>query len=712
MKKIIIAVAAMLFAATFTSRADEGMWMVNAIDKALEKKMQARGLGLSAKEIYDNSDVRNSLCGAIVSMDFGCTGSIISDEGLLITNHHCAYEDVFKLSTDECNYLEDGFFAAFRDKEISIKGKKIQLLKKVIDVTDEVEKMQRDSLGDIASRPMGMRKLSFIVEKKYTEETGYEASLSSMWGGSKYYVALYEEYSDIRLVAAPPVSIAAFGGDVDNWEWPQHKCDFALYRIYTAPDGSPAEYSPENVPLKPSRRLRISTSGYEDGDFTMVIGYPGRTSRYSSSAKVDYLTNKSLPVSNKIRKDQMGIISKWMDADPSVRLKYSDHFFSLSNVQELYEGEVQCCHRFKVSDAIRQREKGMQKWISKNPKRIEKWGTLLEDLDKVYSDIEDVDRNTNYYRESLVRGCTLGLICTRVQSFARSKKNANIETLRSSVRRDYAGADMRVEKDRFFYSVRTFYENVDSTFWGPYQKELYASFGGDCDEISKYLWQNSWTPDLEKVEQLLSCDVETARTFADDVMVKFYKDISIASFNHKLSEIQGSKTATALSREYTHALYQMRKDKKIVQYPDANSTMRITYGVVGGYEPHDAVWCDFRSAPRGILEKYDPEVHDFSLKPDWKEMLEKVAPQSKNEGELYVDFLTDNDITGGNSGSPVMNSRGELIGLAFDGNKESLASDFSFTEFYNKCVCVDIRFVIWTLKNYAHMDVVLDEIFR
>ena len=286
MRRRIICVAAAL-ALVLTgvdARADEGMWMVNLITRALEARMQEKGLQLQANEIYNEQ--AGGLTDAVVSMDFGCTGSIISDEGLVITNHHCAYSDVYKLSTDERNYLEDGFWAFKSTDEIPIEGKSIYLLRKVLDVTDEVNAELAEAAAE--GRPMGFRKISYQLEKKYAAGTGYEASLSSMWAGSKYYMAFYTVYKDIRLVAAPPVSIAAFGGDVDNWEWPQQKCYFALYRIYTAPDGTPAEYSEDNVPLKPVRKLTISTQGYRNGDFAMVIGYPGKTDRYASAAKINY----------------------------------------------------------------------------------------------------------------------------------------------------------------------------------------------------------------------------------------------------------------------------------------------------------------------------------------------------------------------------------------------------------------------------------------
>lgn len=698
MKKTILALA-LLLAATVAANADEGMWMVNAISKALEANMKERGLLLSAGEIYNEE--AGGLTDAIVSLDFGCTGSVISSEGLVITNHHCAYGDVYDLSNDEHNYLENGFWAFNATDEIPIKGKNIQFLKKVIDVTDEVAQMLADA--EAAGQTLGSRKLSYTIETKYSKETGLEASLASMWGGSKYYLALYESYKDIRLVAAPPVSIAAFGGDIDNWEWPQHKCDFALYRIYTAPDGSPAEYSEANVPLKSVRSLTVSREGYQDGDYAMVIGFPGSTDRYASAAKIDYNETLNLPICNDIRAKQMEIEMAWMNADPAVRLKYSDPYFTLSNIQENNAGMVECYGRFGVVAERRAQEKELQEWIDADPARKAQWGDLLKNLDSVYQSIREVEKNLINFRETIIRGTRLGVISTRLNSTRSRFGNAqSVAMMKSNNAADYEAIDLRVERDLFRYSLETFYDNVDSLWWGEFQKSVYDEFDGDYDSICAALWDGSWMTDEKKIVEFLTTEGQELERFCDDPLFRFFQEVKVTAFNDVLVDIQGEQTVTALGREYTRALYQMRLDKGIVQYPDANSTMRLTYGVVGGYSPRDGVWGKSTTSAAGILEKYDPASYDFNLKPDWKEMLEDC--------DVPVNFLTDNDITGGNSGSPVMNSRGELIGLAFDGNKESLASDTSFTPDYNKCVCVDIRFVLWTLEHYAHLDRILAEI--
>ena len=617
--------------------------MIHALNQALEKKMQERGLQLSAGEIYNADAPGATVSDAVVSLGFYCTASVISDEGLLITNHHCAYSDLFDLSTPEKDYLEEGYWAFYRKDEIPLKGKEVFFLKRVLDVTDEVAAVT-DSLAARGER-FGSRKLTSILERRYAARTGLEASLNAMWAGEKYYLSLYQKYTDIRLVGAPPVSIAAFGGDEDNWEWPQHKADFALYRIYD-----------HGEPLKSPWHLRISQNGYQEGDYSMVIGYPGRTDRYSSSAKVDYLTQVERPVTNRLRGGQMEIVRKWMDADPAVRAKYSDWFFSLSNVQEMQEGEVQCVKRFGVVDE----KKALEKDIPAD---------ILNGLADEYAAIGDIEREKAYYRETIVRGMRVTPTMLRMSNAKEPERRDQL------YRQGIAELDPRVEKDLIAYSLSEYFGNLPASVVGHRQDSLRVAFDNDWKEMAEYLWDHP----LE--------------------LMDFITEVKISDFNDRE---QHTGDLTDLQHRYTRALYHAREAQGIVQYPDANSTMRLTYGVVSSLEPWDAVYTSWYSTPRGLREKYDPALHDFALPADF------VAALDRYDGP--VNFLTDNDITGGNSGSPVLDAQGRLIGLAFDGNKESLASDVSFTPDYNKCVCVDIRYVLWILRDYVGLERIVKEI--
>ena len=636
------------------AQADEGMWLIQALDKALEKNMKARGLKLSAREIYNEE--AGGISDAVVSLGFYCTGSMISGDGLLITNHHCAYSDVVALSTPERNYLETGFFALSRAEEIPVPGKEFYFLRRVLDVTEEVNALKEELKA--AGKPFGNRRISSVLEKKYSEETGLEAGLQGMWAGEKYYMCLYSKYTDIRLVGAPPVQVAAFGGDEDNWEWPQHKADFAIYRIYDS----------NGEPLHPRRHLRISQKGYKEGSFAMVIGYPGRTQRYMSAAEMDQTINVERPVVNRLRSRQMEIIRRWMDLDPGVRYKYSDAFFSLSNVAELQEGEYDCVHRFRTIENRRAFEAGM-------PDK-----DLLGKLDKEISATSDVELQKVYYRETLVRG----LIISRYLMRMGSAKDTS--DCRKALNQALAETDPRVERELLRFSVEEFFTHIRPEFLPEFHTSLKERFGTDYTAMADWLWYSS-------------CVSTGSLNIKEDPLYRYVRDLNIVTLNEAENHVADPGK---LRRDYVRARYRYLSALGIPQYPDANSTMRLTYGRVQAMKPWDGVYTHWQSTAAGLRQKYSATNYDF-LYPD---AFRDALPPA----DFPVNFLTDLDITGGNSGSPVLNARGELIGLAFDGNKESLASNFESVPGYNMCVCVDIRYVLWILEHYAHQDYVLQEL--
>lgn len=689
-KKLLL-VAVLLAACWQAARADEGMWMIQDINEALEKNMRARGLQLSAGEIYDADAPGACVSDAVVSLGFSCTGSVISDHGLVITNHHCAYSHIAALSTAERNYLEEGFWAATLQDEIPLKGEKVYFLKKVVDVTGEARALARELAAK--GERFGSRKLGALLEKKYAGQTGLEAVMSSMWAGEKRYMSLYKVYTDVRLVAAPPVCIGFFGGDEDNWEWPRHNCDFAIYRIYE-----------DNSPVRCGAKLKISLAGYRPGSFAMVIGYPGRTDRYASSAEVDHRQRVILPVSNELCARRMEIMRKWMDADPGIRRKYADRFFGLSNAVENNIGTVQCYRRFGVKAEKEAQEAELQRWIDSADNRKEMWGDLLPGLKEAYSKIEAGEIGSVYYRETLLRGTGIAGYMLRAGN-GKTVEDA-IGILLDGLRE----TDPRVEKELLTQALRDYFTNLDSYYYSDFHLALQNRFGTGYPAMTEHLWRSSLISSEEKIRSLSSLE-----QLQRDPLVKLFDVSIVRRFNERNGHLAERNRVANLEREYEKALYWMNLHKDKLQYPDANSTMRITYGTVGGYSPRDALACSWYSTTSGILEKYDPLRHDFNLDEQQRRLLEKGdwgrwGSRRSGKKVMFVDFLTDNDITGGNSGSPVLNARGELIGLAFDGNKESLASDASYTAGYNKCINTDIRFVLWVLDKYAGMQRILDEL--
>ena len=687
-RKFFIAAAALIISAT--AFADEGMWMIQDINEALEKKMKARGLKLEANEIYNAEAPGTSVSDAVVSIGFYCTGSVISDKGLIITNHHCAYSNIARLSTPEHNYLEDGFWAMTNEQEIPLEGEKVYFLKKVFDVTEEVKGLVKELRA--AGKPSGGRKISAAMEERYSKATGLECILSSMWAGEKYYMSVYKVYTDLRLVAAPPLSIGYFGGSKDNWTWPRHNCDFAIYRIYE-----------DGVPVTKERSLTVSLSGCSQGSFAMVIGYPGKTDRYASSAEIDFQERVSLPVSNRIRGEQMAVIDKWMNKDPKIRMKYSDWFFSLSNAQENNVGMVDCFKRFWVKDEKLTQEKDLQKWIDAAPNRSAMWGNLLPDLKKAYSETENIEKDKVYFRETMFRGTFIS------RYLLRAGNSSSLEKAKDVLREGQRKTDARVEKDLLETACKEYFGHLEIFYFGKYQMKMLDRFGDNYAAMAEYLWDKSVISSPSKIDNVQSLD-----EIRNDPLRSFLTDTPVTVFNNREGHMAKRQHANSLERQYVKALYWMRLHKDIPQYPDANSTMRISYGTVGGLQPYDGILYSWYTTPKGILEKYNPDDHDYDLKDRQKELLEKGrwgrwGYWLNGKRSMIVDFMTDNDITGGNSGSPVLNANGELIGLAFDGNLESLASDASYTQGYNKCINTDIRYVMWVLDKYAGMRRIIKE---
>ena len=597
MKKAIFYLLACVLLPVAAS-ADEGMWLVSTFRDVIYPQMKKEGLKLKPGEIYNEESP--ALCNAIVAVDGGMgTGSVISDKGLVITNHHVAYGDIHSLSTPAKNYLEEGFWALEQQDELPLKGKTVTFLRQVRDVTDEAQAI-RDSLEKANSLGIfGTRKVYGILERKYGRDTPFEVECASMWKGKKYLLFYYETYKDVRLVGAPPVKIGAFGGEQDNWGWPQHKGDFALYRVYGDAKGRPAAYSENNVPITPRKVLNVSTSGIHDGDYAMVIGFPGRTNRYMSSQAVREKEHVTNPVVIKARRDRLDIMLRHMEADPDVRLMYSDKYFNISNYADYAKWENICLRRYDVIGIRAAEEARLAAWIDADPARRAEYGDLLANLKKGYEARAEAVREKCYYQETWIRPSDVMMTANRLGTLVDRMQRDGIASVQD----------------------------------------------GDKEEL-----------------------------------------------------------------RYTHAIYEMRESEGTPQYPDANSTMRLTYGTVGPVSPKDAVHYDSRSTIDGYLEKYNPDDYEFRVDDRMSSLIRsKDWGRWGENGRLYVNFLTNNDITGGNSGSPVLNARGDVIGLAFDGNRESMSGDIYFHPTNFKTVCVDIRFVLWIMDKYAGAGKLIDE---
>lgn len=719
MKKAIFYLLACVLLPVAAS-ADEGMWLVSTFRDVIYPQMKKEGLKLKPGEIYNEESP--ALCNAIVAVDGGMgTGSVISDKGLVITNHHVAYGDIHSLSTPAKNYLEEGFWALEQKDELPLKGKTVTFLRQVRDVTDEAQAI-RDSLEKANSLGIfGTRKVYGILERKYGGDTPFEVECASMWKGKKYLLFYYETYKDVRLVGAPPVIIGAFGGEQDNWGWPQHKGDFALYRVYGDAKGRPAAYSENNVPITPRKVLNVSTSGIHDGDYAMVIGFPGRTNRYMSSQAVREKEHVTNPVVIKARRDRLDIMLRHMEADPDVRLMYSDKYFNISNYADYAKWENKCLRRFDVVAIREAEEERLQRWIEVDSARKAEDGMLLEELARGYKARQGAERNLNYFREAWLGPSEALLVANRVSSYlgklerlkqdsliVDSKDARSVVAGSGRLRRNY---DAATDRDLLARMVVNFTANVPREMWGVQLQAMYDQAGGDADRMARAAFDASFCSDPVRYDAYFSKNRSVAE-IRRDPMVALTESVTVQRFTGGVdkAEKRGRAHVGRSESRYADLLYDFRASEGLAQYPNANSTMRLTYGNVQPLNPSDGVHYDSRSTIAGYMEKYNPDEYEYRVDDRMRRLIAKRDWGRWGEnGTLYVNFLTDNDITGGNSGSPVLDGRGHLIGLAFDGNRESMAGDVWFHPELARTVCVDIRYVMWVIDKYADAGWLLDE---
>lgn len=703
MRRVVFLFA--MFAATALSAfADEGMWLMNDMDAGLYGRMRRMGLRLKAGDIYGGEA---SLGDAVVSVNGGAgTGSMISDEGLMITNHHVAYAGICRISSLDRNILDTGFWAESRCEEIPLEGYTVSFLRDIIDVTEEAASLRDSLAADGKAHAMVSRRLAREMERRYAGRTEYTPSFEPMWGGKRSYIYLYETFRDVRLVAAPPERLGAFGGDADNWNWPQHKADFAICRIYGDSAGRPADYSAGNVPIRPRRRLHVAGKGVGEGDFTMVIGYPGRTSRYISSFAVGERETVRNPVVIDARHRRMDIIREGMERSDTVRMNYSDRYFNLSNHADQARWENMCLRRYGVRGIREAEERGMQEWIDSDSARSAAYGGLLERLGRGYGARSEAMKVRTDYAERWFGVSEAQTMASRMLSGVNRLKqrgeymfdlfgDPQFKAAVNSLGR-LEKADPTVDRTLFVKICGGFFDRVPKEYLSADVLSLLEECGGDSRAMLGRIYDASFCRSAESVREFFA-EPRRIRAVLSDPLVRLVSEMPFPKYMRRvfLAEKEAGASVSADERTYASLLYDFRKEEGVRQYQDANSTMRLSYGRVRPLSPCDGVHYDWQSTTDGYAEKVDDSVHAF--RPD-SGVLEMVSSLDR---PLRVNFITDSDITGGNSGSPVLNGRGELVGLAFDGNRESMSGDIYFHPEYSRTVCVDIGYVMWILKNHA-----------
>lgn len=712
MKKLLLS----LFAATglFAAQADEGMWIPMLIGKNYDE-MQKMGLRLTADDLYNANNA--SMKDAIVQFGGGCTGEIISPNGLLITNHHCGYGNIVDLSTVENNYLENGFWAKKYDEELNAPGLSVKFLVRMEDVTAEMNKAGDKDKDEKSKKAFD--KIKEEIEKKAAEGGKYTAAVTSYFNGNQYILLVYQVFTDVRLVGTPPRSLGKYGGDTDNWMWPRHTADFSMFRVYADKNNNPAAYSKANVPYKPKKYLPVSTQGVRENDFTMVMGYPGRTNRYETSYGVDMAINEVNPSIVKIRDMRLGIMRIAMRKDAGVNLKLANNYAKIANYWKYFIGQTEQLKRLHVIEEKQQLEKDFTDWSKANNRDYE---DLMNSFTGLYTEYRPYAKHNTYYNECFM-GSTVAKLAAKTNPLYKllsdkkskqediAKQIAELRKAFKEVQKDFVPP---VEQELLARTAEMFYKDVPhGQLPDFYQRFIFKQFGSSdwsktFTDFANYVFLNTFLIDEVKFENF--CSLPTLEKMNADPAIQYALSfVNNYENNYKPRLESFNKTREGLSKQYIKGL--MQKNQGKLFYPDANSTMRISYGTVGGYQPQDAVTYDYFTTIEGLLAKYKAGDYEFDLPADFLELCKtrNYGRYADGNGDLVTCFITNNDITGGNSGSPVINAKGELLGLAFDGNWEAMSGDIAFDKKYKKTIVADIRFVLWLIDKYGGATNLIDE---
>ncbi len=693
--------------------ADEGMWLLPLIEDLNMNAMEELGCELTAEEIYsiNNSSIKD----AVVIFGGGCTGEIVSEEGLLFTNHHCGYDEIQKHSSVENDILNDGFWAMSKEEELPNPDLEVKFLVRIEEITDKVlQELSGDMLEK--DRRDTIRKVTEEIVMEASQEDKFEAVVKPFFAGNKYYLFVYEVFRDVRLVGTPPSSIGKFGYDTDNWVWPRHTGDFSIFRVYSAPDGSPADYSPENIPLKPKHFLPISLKGINNGDFAFIMGYPGRTQRYLNSFGVTETMEIINEIRIKIRGVRQEILQQDMLDDPKVRIQYAAKYSRSSNYWKYSIGQNRGLKRLNVIDEKRDEEMSFQTWALEDSLRNVLYGNVLNDFNTVYMKKKDHENNFQYLNEGYFKATEIFdfisefhylymmLLLNGGDNEELTEEIDQLKKITKDFFTDYnISTDIKVAKAM----IKLYQKDIPYDQQPDFYSKINGKFRGNVDKYVDKMFNKTFFIDENRVLEFLENPDNKALTkdlgfeTTNSIFKKYYEEYLI------LDELD--LELEKLERIYMQGRMEMDPDK--IQYPDANSTIRLTYGVAKDYYPRDAVHYDFKTFLKGVIEKEDTSDFEF-LVPDRlkKIFIEKDYGIYGEEEKLPVCFITNNDITGGNSGSPVLNKDGELIGLAFDGNWEAMSGDIAFEPQLQRCICVDIRYVLFIIEKFADAGHLIEEL--
>ncbi len=689
----------------------EGMWIPSLLKKYNIEEMHKLGFKLSADDIYDVNHA--SMKDAVVLFGSGCTGEVISGDGLLITNHHCGFGQIQKHSTIEHDYLTDGFWAKNKTEELANPGLSVQFLVRMEEVTLDVMKGVKENMAEEDVKKLITANVD-ALKKLYAGKENYLVDIKPLFYGNQYFAYVYEVFKDIRLVGAPPASIGKFGGDTDNWVWPRHTGDFSLFRIYANKDNKPATYSPTNVPYHPKKFFPINLKGIKEGDFTMVFGFPGTTQEYIPSQAVQLLIEKSNPNKVDVRTAKLAILEKQMQHDAKVRIQYASKYANVANAWKKWQGETKGLVRLHAVEKKKQEEELFSQWVRQNSDREKKYGQLLTDFAKYYKEISDYQITYDLYNEAVLRGSDVFGLIARVEAMSLSVNDtAKYNKLKKSVDEYLPGYlkdyDVATDQQVLPALLKLYVERVDPKFL----PEKIISQKSDLVKESyvQSVYQKSIFSDSIKIKSLLAnFSIKSIKKLQKDPLYALFSTIS-SHYAKNIEPIWLSLNQSILQtqKKYMAAILEMKNEQRLMA--DANLTLRVTYGKIEGYEPMDGVYYNYSSTLKGMIEKQNPAIADYFV-PDKL----KILYQSKNygtyadgTGEVPISFCASNHTTGGNSGSPVLNANGELIGVNFDRCWEGTMSDVLFDPERCRNIALDIRYALFIIDKFAGAGYLLNE---
>lgn len=688
--------------------ADEGMWVLKELNKQNWARMKELGFNLSHEQLYSETDP--CVANAVVIFGGGCTGITVSDEGLIFTNHHCGYSSIQQLSSVEHDYLKNGFVSQSKEEELPVPGLTVRYLRETVDVSDRINS-QIATISDEYLRLAAADSIGQVIADSVGNNEFLAADVVPFYNNNKYFLVVYDVFNDVRMVFAPPSSVGKFGGDTDNWMWPRHTGDFSVFRVYADADNQPAAYSEGNRPYRPKYVAEVSLQGYEEKDYAMTIGFPGSTDRYLCSWGVEQRIEDSNKPRIEVRGIKQAIWREAMQADDAVRIKYASKYAGSSNYWKNSIGMNKGLANLNVIERKQKEEATFAAWVAQDPKRGETYGEVLDLLEKGYTASGEYKKISTYLGEAFLSGAEIVKLARMVQSvdvkgstpeeidaFLEENIQAFFKDYEPSLDQRVLAAMMKVVKERVPAEyLPDIYQKIDKKYKGDYEK-----YAADVFRKSTLLSYDNIAAMLRDPKKYAKLKKDPAAELSLSVLISIFE----------LQQLTGDSYYDIAKGErlYFAALKEMYPEKALSS--DANFTMRMSYGSVGGYRPYDAAWYDYYTTEKGIFEKEDPENDEFWVQPEILDLIrtKDFGPYANKKGELQLCFLSNNDITGGNSGSPVFDKNARLIGLAFDGNWEAMSGDIAFEPDLQRSISVDIRYVLYLIDKWGKCPRLIQEL--